>query len=181
MNTRKVGTWMTVGVALVLAGYLALNVLYSLLLKRIVILDVMAIALGFVLRVLAGGFATRTPLSGFMVACTALLALFLGFGKRRAELALLAHGAGSHRKVLDGYTLPLLDQFITIVSGTTIIAYSLYTFSAPNLPDNHVMVVYRRADQRGLWAHLARIEGDAWRPLAGHLPYVLSVTAPVPA
>ena len=64
-----------------------------------------------------------------------LLSLFLGFGKRRAELALLAQGAGSHRKVLDGYTLPLLDQYIMIVSGTTIVAYSLYTFSAPNVPD----------------------------------------------
>ena len=70
-----------------------------------------------------------------------LLSLFLGFGKRRAELALLAHGAGSHRKVLDGYTLPLLDQYIMIVSGTTIVAYSLYTFSAPNLPENHSMML----------------------------------------
>jgi hypothetical protein len=70
-----------------------------------------------------------------------LLALYLGFGKRRAELALLAQGAGSHRKVLDGYTIPLLDQFILIVSGTTIVAYSLYTFSAPNLPPNHSMML----------------------------------------
>ncbi|MCK7483283.1 MAG: hypothetical protein M0C28_44220 [Candidatus Moduliflexus flocculans] len=70
-----------------------------------------------------------------------LLSLYLGFGKRRAELALLAQGAGSHRKVLDGYTLPLLDQYITIVSGTTIVAYSLYTFSAPNLPENHSMML----------------------------------------
>jgi hypothetical protein len=70
-----------------------------------------------------------------------LLSLFLGFGKRRAELALLAHGAGSHRKVLDGYTLPLLDQYIMVVSSTTIVAYSLYTFSAPNLPQNDSMML----------------------------------------
>ena len=70
-----------------------------------------------------------------------LLSLFLGFGKRRAELSLLAQGAGSHRKVLEGYTLPLLDQFIMIVSGTTIIAYSLYTFSAPNVPKNDSMML----------------------------------------
>ncbi len=70
-----------------------------------------------------------------------LLSLFLGFGKRRAELALLAQGAGSHRKVLDGYTIPLLDQYIMIVSGTTIVAYSLYTFSAPNVPANHAMML----------------------------------------
>ena len=72
---------------------------------------------------------------------TTLGALYLGFGKRRAELGLLSDSAGSHRKVLEGYTIPLLDQFITIVSGTTIVAYSLYTFTAPNLPDNHVMML----------------------------------------
>jgi hypothetical protein len=69
------------------------------------------------------------------------LALYIGFGKRRAELALLADEAYSHRKVLDGYTIPLLDQFITIVSATTIGAYSLYTFSAVNLPENHAMML----------------------------------------
>jgi hypothetical protein len=68
-------------------------------------------------------------------------ALYLGFGKRRAELALLAGTANSHRRVLDGYTIPLLDQYILIVSSTTILAYSLYTFSAPNLPENHSMML----------------------------------------
>jgi hypothetical protein len=68
-------------------------------------------------------------------------ALYIGFGKRRSELALLADEANAHRRVLDGYTLPLLDQFLNIVSSTTIIAYSLYTFSAPNLPDNHTMML----------------------------------------
>jgi hypothetical protein len=70
-----------------------------------------------------------------------LLSLFLGFGKRRAELALLTHGAGSHRKVFEGYTLPLLDKYIMVVAGTTIVAYSLYTFSAPNVPENHSMML----------------------------------------
>jgi 4-hydroxybenzoate polyprenyltransferase len=70
-----------------------------------------------------------------------LLSLYLGFGKRRAELALLTGDAGSHRKVLEGYTIPLLDQYIMIVSGTTIVAYSFYTFSAPNLPANHSMML----------------------------------------
>jgi hypothetical protein len=72
---------------------------------------------------------------------TTLGALYLGFGKRRAELALLAGNANSHRRVLDGYTIPLLDQYILIVSSTTILAYSLYTFSAPNLPENHSMML----------------------------------------
>ena len=72
---------------------------------------------------------------------TTLGALYIGFGKRRAEMVLLQEGANSHRKVLDGYTLPFLDQMITIVSSTTIIAYSLYTFSAPNLPSDHAMML----------------------------------------
>ena len=70
-----------------------------------------------------------------------LLALYLGFGKRRAELALLTDDAGSHRKVLEGYTIPLLNQYIMIVSSTTIVAYSFYTFSAPNVPANHSMML----------------------------------------
>jgi hypothetical protein len=70
-----------------------------------------------------------------------LLALYLGFGKRRAELTLLSEDASAHRKVLEGYTIPLLDQYIMIVSGTTIVAYSLYTFSAPNVPANHSMML----------------------------------------
>jgi hypothetical protein len=72
---------------------------------------------------------------------TTLGALFIGFGKRRAEMMLLEQNANHHRKVLDGYTLPFLDQMITIVSSTTLIAYSLYTFSAPNLPSNHAMML----------------------------------------
>jgi hypothetical protein len=79
--------------------------------------------------------------SPWLYVVTTLGSLYLGFGKRRAELALLADGANAHRRVLDGYTLPLLDQLITIVSSTTIVAYSLYTFSAPNLPENHIMML----------------------------------------
>ena len=73
--------------------------------------------------------------------CTTLLALFIGFGKRRAEMVLLADGADSHRRVLDGYTIPFLDQLIVIVSGTAIVAYSLYIFSAQNLPENNSMML----------------------------------------
>jgi magnesium-transporting ATPase (P-type) len=95
-----------------------------------------------VLRVGAGASLIEVErFSPWLYVVTTLFALFIGFGKRRAEMTLLEKGAGSHRKVLDGYTLPMLDQFITIVSGTTIIAYSLYTFSAPNLPENHSMML----------------------------------------
>jgi hypothetical protein len=72
---------------------------------------------------------------------TTFLALYLGIGKRRAELALLDQSATEHRRVLEGYTLPLLDQLMIIVSSSTIITYSLYTFSAPNLPENHTMML----------------------------------------
>lgn len=128
--------------AAIVAAYFILNLAYSLSLKHISILDVLIIAVGFVLRVGAGVTLIAVErFSPWLYIVMFLLSLFLGFGKRRAELALLTDGAGSHRKVLDGYTLPLLDQYIMIVSGTTIVAYSLYTFSAPNVPDNHSMML----------------------------------------
>ncbi len=126
----------------VIGLYFLLILVYSKWLKHIPIVDVLVISAGFVLRVGAGVTLIQVErFSPWLYVVMTLLSLFLGFGKRRAELALLVQGAGSHRKVLDGYTLPLLDQYIMIVSGTTIVAYSLYTFSAPNLPDNHSMML----------------------------------------
>ena len=128
--------------AAVALAYLLLNLAYSKWIKHIVLLDVFTIALGFVLRVSAGAvLITVTRFSPWLYVVTTLGSLYIGFGKRRAELGLLEGGASDYRRVLDGYTIPLLDQLITIVSATTIIAYSLYTFSAPNLPDNHVMML----------------------------------------
>src|SRR5512143_4280799 len=128
--------------ALVLLIYLALMLAYSRWLKHIPILDVFIIAAGFLLRVHAGTTLIQVQrFSPWLYVVMTLLALYLGFGKRRAELALLADDAGSHRKVLHGYTIPLLDQYIMIVSGTTIVAYSFYTFSAPNVPANHSMML----------------------------------------
>lgn len=122
--------------------YLLLNLAYSFKIKHIPLLDVFAIALGFLLRVVAGVVLIEVArFSPWLYVVTTLGSLYLGFGKRRAELAVLADGANAHRRVLDGYSLPLLDQLITIVSATTIIAYSLYTFSAPNLPENHIMML----------------------------------------
>lgn len=130
------------GFEYVVVFYFLLNMAYTKWLKHIAILDVLIIAAGFVLRVHAGVTLIAVErFSPWLYVVMTLLSLFLGFGKRRAELALLAHGAGSHRKVFDGYTLPLLDQYIMIVSGTTIVAYSLYTFNAPNVPENHSMML----------------------------------------
>ncbi|MEN4010938.1 MAG: decaprenyl-phosphate phosphoribosyltransferase [Chloroflexota bacterium] len=122
--------------------YFLVNLAYSTRLKHIPLIDVLIIAAGFVLRV-AGGVSLIVVerFSPWLYVVTTLFALYIGFGKRRAELTLLAQDANNHRRVLEGYTLTLLDQLITIVSSTTIVAYSLYTFSAPNLPDNHTMML----------------------------------------
>ena len=143
----------------ILTLYLVINLLYSRSLKHVPVLDVLIIAAGFVLRVGAGAsLIVVERFSPWLYVVTTLFALFIGFGKRRAEMTLLEQGAGSHRKVLDGYTLPMLDQFITIVSGTTIVAYSLYTFSAPNLPENHSMMLTIPFMVYGIFRYLQLIQ-----------------------
>lgn len=129
--------------AIIAAVYFVINLAYSKWLKQIPLIDVMIIAAGFVLRVAAGVSVIHVQrFSPWLYVVTTLLALYIGFGKRRAELTVLTDGSpSSHRKVLEGYSLELLDQLITIVSATTVIAYSLYTFSAPNLPENHAMML----------------------------------------
>ena len=128
--------------ALICLAYLVLNLAYSAWLKHAPILDVMFLASFYVLRVGAGvSLIIVTRFSPWLYVFTTFLALYLGIGKRRAELNLLADGANSHRRSLGGYTLPLLDQLILIVSSSAIITYSLYTFSAPNLPANHTMML----------------------------------------
>jgi len=145
--------------ALILALYLSINLLYSRWLKHVPILDVLIISSGFVLRVAAGvTLITVERFSPWLYMITILFSLYIGLGKRRAEMNLLAHGAGAHRKVLDGYTIPLLDQYITIVSGMTIVAYSLYTFSAPNLPENHSMMLTIPFVVYGIFRYLQLIQ-----------------------
>lgn len=128
--------------AAIVAVYFVINLLYSNWLKHVPILDVMIVSSGFVLRVGAGvALITVERFSPWLYMITTLFSLYIGLGKRRAEMNLLAKGAGEHRKVLDGYTIPLLDQYITIVSGMTIVTYSLYTFFAENLPETHTMML----------------------------------------
>lgn len=127
--------------ALIAGVYYLMNIAYSKWLKHIVLIDVLIIAFGFVLRVAAGVSVIQVQrFSPWLYVCMTLLALYMGFGKRRAEMSVTNNGANT-RKVLSGYSVAFLDQLITIVSATTVIAYSLYTFSAPNLPDNHVMML----------------------------------------
>ena len=133
--------WLRPGFGWVAAGYYALMLLYTFVLKHIPLLDVFALAAGFLLRVEAGVTLIEVQrFSPWLYMVTLFIALFLGLGKRRAELELLAGNAINHRKVLEGYTLPFLDQMINIAATATIMAYSLYTFSAPNLPSNHAMM-----------------------------------------
>ncbi len=110
-------------------GYFLLMLLYSWKLKRLVIVDVLAIALGFIFRVLAGGAAIAVPVSEWLLICTFLLALFLALCKRRHELVLLGEGAAGHRKILAEYSPVLLDQMIAVVTSSTVMAYALYTLA----------------------------------------------------
>ena len=126
---------------LVILGYTLLMLAYTYELKHIVLVDLMVIAAGFVLRAMAGALAIDVPISPWLYVVTALGALFLGINKRRAELELLESGASSHRKILEEYTLPLLDQMGSIVTGALLIAYGLYTFTAEGLPANHSMML----------------------------------------
>lgn len=109
--------------------YVALNLFYSLGLKRVAILDVMIVAAGFVVRAVAGAMVINVAISPWLVVCTSLLALFLGFGKRRWELVSLGDDATTHRAALAGYTVPLLDQLIAITTASTVVAYALYTLA----------------------------------------------------
>jgi 4-hydroxybenzoate polyprenyltransferase len=111
----------------VLLAYIILVLLYSAILKRAVFLDVLVVAAGFVLRVVGGAVAIHVPVSRWILVVAYLLALYLALGKRRSELVLLGGDAGNHRAVLGHYTLPMVDQAISVVLGATVLAYALYT------------------------------------------------------
>ena len=115
--------------AWVSAAYVVLLVLYSFVLKHLVIIDALTIAAGFVLRAAAGAVAVSVPISHWLLVCTTLLALFLVLSKRRHELTLLADGAITHRPILNEYSPYLLDQMIAVVTASTVVAYSVYATS----------------------------------------------------
>lgn len=117
------------GFFVLLAAYLALQFAYTYWLKELVILDVMAIASGFVIRAAAGGVVIAVPVSPWLIICTFLLMLFLGFAKRRHELTLLEGKATDHRASLQEYSPYFLDQMISVVTASTVVAYAIYTVS----------------------------------------------------
>lgn len=121
----------------VIAVYAALNLLYSTVLKHVVILDVMIVAVGFVLRVLAGGAAIGVAVSSWLVLCTIFLSLFLAFSKRRHEIMLLAHDAAEQRKVLSSYNPAFLDQMINVVTASSVVCYALYAIAPQTTEKYH--------------------------------------------
>jgi 4-hydroxybenzoate polyprenyltransferase len=122
-------TWVRPQFGIVAAAYVALFAAYSGILKHVVILDVLTIAIGFVLRALAGAVVVDVPMSHWLLVCTILGAVFLGLTKRRHELTLLADGAGGHRRILEEYNPYLLDQMIGVVTASTLVAYIIYCTS----------------------------------------------------
>jgi 4-hydroxybenzoate polyprenyltransferase len=132
--------YVNLGVGAAGLAYLALQAVYTPVLKHIAILDVMSISAGFVIRALAGVAAVAAPISPWLIVCTGLLTLFLGFSKRRHELATLGDGAAVYRKNLRDYSVPMLDEMMNIMISATIIAYTLYTFTVYERQDEIFMM-----------------------------------------
>ena len=129
--------WLNTNFAWIAVGYFILQIAYSTVLKHVVILDVLAVSVGFVLRAIAGAEVIEVPISSWLLICTILLALFLALGKRRHELLLLENNAVHHRKILYEYSPGLLDQMISVATASTVVAYALYTMSTETIEKFH--------------------------------------------
>lgn len=161
--------------------YLILMTLYSFWLKNIVIVDVLAVAAGFVLRVIAGVVLVNTArFSPWLYLCMVFLALFIAISKRRHELVLLEEQANTHRSIFDEYNLTLLDEMTRLVTACAAMAYSLYTFSAPNLPQNHAMMLTIPFVMYGLFrymylVHVKNLGGEPEELVLKDRPLLLTV------
>ena len=168
--------------ALVLGIYLLLNVAYSFVLKRLVILDVMTIAMGFVLRAVAGAVVIRVGVSPWLVLCTLMLALLMGFGKRRHELNLLQEEAQNHRQSLEGYSLQFLDLMMTITAGAALVTYALYTMADETVArfNSHSLVLTVPFVLYGIFRYLFLVHkrmggGDPARLLVTDAPTLINL------
>lgn len=121
--------------------YFIIQIAYCFYLKNVVIIDVFTLASGFVLRAVAGALVIQVDVSPWLLVCTMLGALFIGLAKRRHELVLLAEGAASHRQILEEYSSELVQEMISVVTSSVVIAYSLYTITYDKLPKNHLMAL----------------------------------------
>jgi len=165
---------------LVAAAYLVLQLGYTYVLKHIVLLDVFAIAAGFVLRTVAGAVVMQVAISPWLYLVTVLLSLFLGFAKRRHELILLNDQAINHRQILSEYTPELLDEILSVVTSSTVMAYSLYTFTYEKLPKNHAMMATIPFVLYGIFrylylVHLKNAGGSPEEILLGDRPFLINI------
>ncbi|HUT17548.1 MAG TPA: decaprenyl-phosphate phosphoribosyltransferase, partial [Anaerolineae bacterium] len=166
---------------LTVIGYTVMMIAYSFYLKRVVIVDVMVIAAGFVLRVVAGALVVAVArFSPWLYMCTTLLALFIALNRRRHELVLLQNLANGHRSVLDDYSLEFIDSATSLVTATAVVSYSLYTFSAPNLPQNHAMMLTIPFVLYGVFRylyliHVKRLGGTPEDLVLGDRPLLLTM------
>lgn len=162
-----VAFWLSPAFGAILISYLLLTLAYTFYLKHVVIVDLLVLASGFVLRV-AGGVAVIDVerFSPWLYVCMVLLALFIVMGKRRHELILLEGKASTHRASLENYNLRFIDEMIALVTSTIVMAYSLYTFSAPNLPANHTMMLTIPFVLYGLfrYLYLIHVKGEGGAP-----------------
>lgn len=159
--------WLNPYLGLVLLLYWGQNLAYSFKLKHVVIIDVLLVASGFLLRVVAGVQVIDVErFSPWLYLCVTLGSLLIGFGKRRHELMLIQNGSTGHRVVLDQYNLPFVDSLINMVATSTLLAYCLYTFSAPNLPQNHAMMLTIPFVIYGLarYLYLMHVRGEGGSP-----------------
>jgi 4-hydroxybenzoate polyprenyltransferase len=136
------GYFLSVELAIILLLYLLSQIAYTFRLKHVVLIDVLTIAAGFVLRIAAGVAVIDVErFSPWLYIFGGFLALFMALGKRRAELVLLGGEAANHRAILDDYNLDLIDRLQSIVTTSAVVSYSLYTFLAEGLPENHAMML----------------------------------------
>ena len=165
------------GVAL---GYVLTMVAYSWVLKSIILVDVFAISAGFVLRVVAGAAALGVPISIWLYICTGLGALFIALSKRRSELAVAGELAVGQRRLLGSYSVGRLDQLSAVVGAAALIAYSVYTLTASNLPDNRTMTLTIPFVAFGLsrYMYLVRVRDRGENPedvVITDLPMILTI------
>jgi 4-hydroxybenzoate polyprenyltransferase len=142
VGSLVIGFLLSIPFGLILLGYLVIQIAYTFWLKHVVLIDVSVVAAGFILRIAAGVTVIDVQrFSPWLYVFGGFLALFMALGKRRHELVLLGQNAGNHRAILSEYNLDLIDRLLSIVTTSAIVAYSLYTFLAEGLPDNHVMML----------------------------------------
>jgi 4-hydroxybenzoate polyprenyltransferase len=142
VGSLAAGLLLNLNFGLVLLGYLVSQIAYSFWLKHVVLLDISIVTAGFVLRIAAGVTVIDVQrFSPWLYLFGGFLALFMVLGKRRHELVLLGQNAGSHRAILSEYNLDLIDRLLGIVTTSSVVSYSLYTFLAEGLPENHLMML----------------------------------------